>query len=56
MKVIYDKQQSRYLVELENYEHITVLNTDDITEAREIFLDMMASLFNHAVNKRLEEV
>lgn len=55
MKVIYDKQQDRYIVELEGYENITVLNTSDIVEAREIFIGHMTSLFNNAVNNQLKD-
>lgn len=55
MKVIYDDKESRYIVNLENYENITVLNTNDIVKAREYFIEHMTSLFNDAVREQLKE-
>lgn len=55
MKVIYDDKENRYIVNLENYENITVLNTNDIVEARERFVERMESLFNDAVRDQLKD-
>ena len=55
MKVIYDDKENRYIVNLENYENITVLNTNDIVEARERFVERMESLFNDAVREQLKD-
>jgi hexokinase len=54
MKVIYDKQSKAYIVQLEDLEKATFLNTDDIVEARKYFIEHMTSMFNHAINERLE--
>lgn len=54
MKVIYDKEQKMYVVELEPLEMTTIINTDDIVDAREIFVDCMKHLFNEAINKQLK--
>lgn len=56
MKVIYDDKEKRYIVSLENYENITVLNTNDIVEARERFVERMESLFNDAVCEQLKDI
>lgn len=55
MKVIYDNRESRYIVNLEDYENIIVLNTSDIVEARKYFIDHMTSLFNSAVSEQLKD-
>lgn len=55
MKVIYDDKENRYIVKLENYENITVLNTNDIVEAREYFIKHMEFLFNDAVSEQLKD-
>lgn len=55
MKVIYDDREDRYVVKLEDYENITVLNTNDIVEAREYFIGHMTGLFNSAVCEQLKD-
>lgn len=55
MKFIYDDKEKRYIVSLENYENIVVLNTNDIVEARERFVEHMESLFNDAVSEQLKD-
>ena len=55
MKIIYDDKENRYIVNLENYENIVVLNTNDIVEARERFVERMESLFNDAVRAQLKD-
>ena len=50
MKVIYDDKEDRYIVNLENYENIVVLNTNDIVKAREYFIDRMGHLFDEAMH------
>lgn len=53
MKVIYDDEQGAYLVELEECENVTFVNTDDIVKAREYFIKHMTTLFNDAVSDAL---
>lgn len=55
MKVIYDEKEDRYIVNLENYENIIVLNTSDIVEAREYFIENMTFLFNEAIREQLKD-
>lgn len=55
MKIIYDNRQDRYIANLEGYENIIVLNTNDIVKAREYFLEHMTSLFNGAVCAQLKD-
>ena len=54
MKIIYDGKECRYIANLEDYENITILNTDDIVEAREYFVEHMTSLFNNALCEQLK--
>jgi hypothetical protein len=56
MKIIYDNKEDRYIINLEGYENITVVNTNDIVEAREYFLSNMESLFNNAVCEQLKDI
>ena len=53
MKVIYDMNQRVYCVEVEYPEIITIINTEDIVEAREEFIKNMTSLFNYTICKQL---
>ena len=55
MKVIYDNKREEYLVKLEDFENETLINTDDIVEARKYFIENMTRLFNDAVNKQLKD-
>lgn len=55
MKIIYDDKEDRYIVNLENYENIVVLNTNDIVEARKYFIENMTLLFNNAIREQLKE-
>lgn len=55
MKVFFDNKRNLYVVEMADNELVTYLNTDDITEAREWFIDRMAWMFNSAVNDKLAE-
>ena len=55
MKVKYDDEKSAYLVELDCCESITFLNTDDIVEARKIFIEHMTRLFNDAICEQLKD-
>ena len=53
MKIIYDRKQEVYIIEIEPPENVTLVNTNDIAEAREFFLSQMAFTFNNAVCKQL---
>lgn len=53
MKVVYDKDQEIYAVVLEHPETVTLVNTTDIVEAREEFIECMTRLFNDAICKKL---
>jgi hypothetical protein len=54
MKVIYDNKEHIFIVINEEIE--TLINTDDIVEARKIYLERMEWLFNDAVRERLKNV
>ena len=55
MKVIYDKKDDKYIVNLENYENIVVLNTNEIVKAREYFIDHMTWMFDQAIREQLKD-
>ena len=55
MKVIYDKEQNIYCVDFERFELPLFLNTDDIAEARELFIKHMTFLFNDTVREQLKD-
>ena len=55
MKVIYDKEQGAYRVDFERFEPPLLLNTDDIVEARELFIKHMTFLFNDTVSEQLKD-
>ena len=55
MKVIYDEKQEIYIVKLEDFENITMINTDDISKAKEYFIKNMTELFNHAIRDALKD-
>ena len=55
MKVIYDDEQEVYIVKLEDFENTTIINTDDIVEARERFIKGMTTLFNDAICDALKD-
>jgi hypothetical protein len=54
MKVIYDNTAKVFIVINEEIE--TLINTDDIVEARRLYLDRMEWQFNDAVRERLKNV
>jgi hypothetical protein len=54
VKVIYDNKEHIFIVINEETE--TFINTDDIVEARNIYLERMEWLFNNAVCERLKYV
>ena len=54
MKIIYETNQNVYGVRIEPSETVTILNTDDIVEAREEFISKMKWLFNEAIRKKLK--
>lgn len=54
MKVLYDSKQGTYCVWLEELEEMTIINTDDIVEAKRIFINRMSELFNQAVNDKMK--
>ena len=43
-----------YIIEIDETERITLINTDDIVEAREEFLKKMEWMFNQAVLEKLK--
>lgn len=55
MKIIYDNNQKQYFVALEGSETVTFINTKDIVEAREEFIERMTWLFNEAICKSLKD-
>ena len=54
MRIIYDNNQNVYGVQIEPSETVTILNTDDIVEARKEFIAKMTRLFNESICKKLE--
>ena len=54
MKVIYDNKADIFIVINEEIE--TFINTNDIVEARKIYLERIEWLFNDAVRERLKYV
>lgn len=55
MKIMYDEGQETYAAKLEDSEMVTLMNTDDIVEARKYFIENMISLFNNAVREQINE-
>lgn len=55
MKIVYDNYQELYLVALEEPETLTWINTKDIVEARERFLEHMTRWFNDTICKELSK-
>lgn len=55
MKIIYDTDQNVYCVKVEYPETITLINTEDIVEARTEFINRMTSMFNYAVCEKLKQ-
>ena len=55
MQVIYDGSQDVYLVKMEYPDTVVYINSNDIVEAREIFIEHMTAMFNNAVCEQLEE-
>jgi hypothetical protein len=54
MKIVYGEREQAYFIQLSEAESVTIVNTDDIIEAREYFIKSMTRLFNDAVNERLK--
>ena len=54
MRIIYEFNQNVYGVQIEPSETVTILNTDDIVEAREEFISKMKWLFNEAIRQKLK--
>ena len=52
MKIIYDSEANVYIVKVEDFETLTYVGTDDIVEAREMFIEKMTKLFNDAVSRQ----
>lgn len=55
MKVIFNNIENAYIAEFEYYEMKTLLNTNDIVEARKYFIEHMTTLFNNAVKEQLKD-
>jgi hypothetical protein len=53
MEVVYCNIEKVYLIKMSPSEAVTIINTEDIVEAREEFLQRMKQLFNDAICKRL---
>lgn len=51
MKVIYDNEEEKFLII--NEETATWINTNDIVEAREMFVERIIQQFNDAISKKL---
>lgn len=54
MQVVYDNSQGVYIVKINGPTTEIFINSTDIVEAREIFIDEMARMFNHAVCEQLK--
>lgn len=55
MKIIYEPNQAVFLVEIEYPETETWINTSDIIEAREEFVNRMAWLFDNTVREKFRD-
>ena len=55
MKIIYEPNQEVFLVEIEYPETETWINTSDIVEVREEFVNRMAWLFDNAVREKFRD-
>ena len=53
MKVIYCNTEKVYVMQFSPGESVTIINTEDIVEAREEFLKRMKWMFNNAVCETL---
>ena len=55
MKVKYDNKQCVYIIKHEDCEDVTLVNTNDVVEARSFFVEHMKNLFNNAVCEQLKD-
>lgn len=55
MKVVFNNIENAYIAEFEYYEMKTLLNTNDIVEARKYFIEHMTTMFNNAVKEQLKD-
>ena len=56
MKIVYEEKEELYCVTLSNEEGVIIINTNNIVEARDYFIENMTRLFDDAVNKRLKNM
>lgn len=49
MKIIYDEKREMYLIQISDEEAETWIDTNDIVEAREKFIEQMIWLFNQTI-------
>ena len=54
MQVIYDGFQDAYIVQMEYPDTVIYINSKDIVEAREIFIEHMTAMFNRSVCEQLK--
>ena len=54
MKIIYDPQQEVYCINIEYPETVTIYNTTDIVELREMFIQYLTEWFNRAICEQLK--
>ena len=54
MNIFYDDNNQVYTITLDDEETITYICTNNIAEAREIFLERMQRLFDYAINEKLQ--
>lgn len=52
MKIIYDNKDNVYVVKVENLESVVYVNTDDIVEVRNRFIERMTKYFNDAISRQ----
>ena len=55
MRVIYDDKQEIIIVKFDDIEMTTSLNTTDIVDARDCFIERIANMFNEAICKKLKD-
>jgi hypothetical protein len=54
MKITYDNDSKMYFITFDPNETVTYINTDDIVEARDEFIEKMKWMFNQAVREKLK--
>ena len=55
MKITYEPHQETYLIQIEEPENVTWINTKDVVVAREEFIRRMTESFNDAICEALKD-